>query len=409
MTQINFNNFTSVIIISTNHTDNNNYIPISDKAIYKTHTFGINSSNIKIYQNNVIKNDKPFMTEHSWKIIIPYLAHYNISTILPIIVGNNNLPIEIIDTNKTLIIGNTDLLHCGPNYKNTCSSPRQYDKETYNLIIRHLCYEDNINEIGNRSMCGKYAVILWLNLMRQYNLTYYKHFYDSTNGINHVGYLGILCIKLSPLSLPRIALWYRLKLNSKIISQTNLCDIVDMHIPKKYTHCGIFVSIYKNSILRGCIGTYNLFGNTCNKIIETSYDSAFKDFRFNKIDKTELRELEYKVNFLTNFMTIYDDPDTKLNPYSAIKDKFIIGKHGIIIHFGNINKQATYLANVMIDSFNMKLNNKLTFDEFIFIADSLAKKAHANTAKITKIELYDCVEYDEYDEYNEYNEYDEYD
>ena len=82
--------------------------------------------------------------------------------------------------------------------------------------------------------------------------------------------------------------------------------------------------------------------------------AAFHDSRFNPISDVELKDLTYEVTLLrTPYKIKLED----------IYEKFITGKTGITIYFSD-NTNATYLASVMIESFNMKPKEILTTKKF---------------------------------------------
>ncbi|HIC95931.1 TPA: AmmeMemoRadiSam system protein A [Candidatus Bipolaricaulota bacterium] len=63
---------------------------------------------------------------------------------------------------------------------------------------------------------------------------------------------------------------------------------------------GVFVSIKKGGMLRGCIGTFlPMEENLAEEIITNAISSATRDYRFPPISPQELAELEYSVDILT--------------------------------------------------------------------------------------------------------------
>jgi AmmeMemoRadiSam system protein A len=62
---------------------------------------------------------------------------------------------------------------------------------------------------------------------------------------------------------------------------------------------GVFVTIYKNKELRGCIGTYlPTKKNIAEETIQSAIAAATEDYRFGEIKKEELFELSYEVSVL---------------------------------------------------------------------------------------------------------------
>jgi len=81
---------------------------------------------------------------------------------------------------------------------------------------------------------------------------------------------------------------------------------------------GVFVTIYKNDRLRGCIGT--LFAteeNLAKEIIDNAIKAATKDPRFPVIKKNELPKLSYEVSILGSFEQIESVNDLDPKTYGV--------------------------------------------------------------------------------------------
>lgn len=85
-------------------------------------------------------------------------------------------------------------------------------------------------------------------------------------------------------------------------------------LPKEFSRkSGVFVTIEKNSQLRGCIGTYlPTKENIAEEIIHNAIAAAAEDYRFNPIAIEELADLSYTVYILSK-PELIKDTDT-LNP-----------------------------------------------------------------------------------------------
>ncbi len=85
----------------------------------------------------------------------------------------------------------------------------------------------------------------------------------------------------------------------------------------------VFVSIHKFGRLRGCIGTIiPTKNNIAKEIIDNAISAASNDYRFDKIDISELDYLEINVDVLTS--------PTKIDS----KDKLDVKKYGVIVTSG---------------------------------------------------------------------------
>ena len=103
---------------------------------------------------------------------------------------------------------------------------------------------------------------------------------------------------------------------------------------KEYKSC--FVTITKDSELRGCIGTIEPTRMLYEEIVENAISAATRDRRFYPVTKDELTLLEYEVSVLTP-PTEYTYKDNE-ELLEEIKDKgVIINKNGM---------QAVYLPQV---------------------------------------------------------------
>ncbi|MCD6600227.1 MAG: AmmeMemoRadiSam system protein A [Dehalococcoidia bacterium] len=83
--------------------------------------------------------------------------------------------------------------------------------------------------------------------------------------------------------------------------------------PEMKKRAGVFVSIHKYGVLRGCIGTFEpTKNNVAEEIIANAISSATRDPRFPSIAEAELSELEYSVDILTKPEAVEDA--NQLNP-----------------------------------------------------------------------------------------------
>jgi len=337
--------------------------------------------------------------EHSWQVQLPFLKHLGITNIAVILVGNHATLPKIKIPENTLLIGTTDLLHCGPNYKSECKEDIDaYNRETINMI-------KNKNLDDNRDrMCGREAILAFLKLTKNYK---FKHCYYKNNrfGDNSVGYMSMTFVKqqeggqkIHMLKIPRDIMEF---MNKNDYEKKDIPDIL-----KRYTESrdlpilskgfGIFPTIEEFKVneweLRGCIGTFDRQTEVGKLIADRTLYSAFKDDRSPPISKSELGNLKYKVNFLNEPFVIYEgEGKTPDELFDTVKHKMVLGTHGLTLYFGE--RSATYLASVFTEGFNIKV---LTNDNWKNkVVESLKDKSLSNTKQITKIKLYVCKEFKE--------------
>ncbi len=99
-----------------------------------------------------------------------------------------------------------------------------------------------------------------------------------------------------------------------------------------------FVTLDKNSSLRGCIGSIIAHRTLLDDVIENAKSAAFNDPRFKPLDSSEFNELELEVSVLSEPEKIlysdYDDLLTKVVPF----------KDGLILKYNSF--QGTFLPQV---------------------------------------------------------------
>ena len=91
-------------------------------------------------------------------------------------------------------------------------------------------------------------------------------------------------------------------------------------IPKEMqTQAGTFVSIKKNGLLRGCVGTISpRYDNIVEEVIKNAIKAAKEDPRFPAIKKNELNELTFSVDVLTPPEKIGNTKLLDVNHYGLI-------------------------------------------------------------------------------------------
>ena len=94
---------------------------------------------------------------------------------------------------------------------------------------------------------------------------------------------------------------------------------------------GVFVTLKKNGILRGCIGVIEAEDSLLNNIITSARNSALNDWRFPNVRPEEVDKLEVEISILSPF------------EYTSRED-IKIGKHGLIVE--GRGRSAIYLPQV---------------------------------------------------------------
>jgi len=91
------------------------------------------------------------------------------------------------------------------------------------------------------------------------------------------------------------------KLNNEKVIIPNEKDVLAPFVEKN----GTFVTLKKNGDLRGCIGYIFPQNKIYIDIIDNSINAAFKDPRFNPLQKKELNEIDLEISILTQPKELY--------------------------------------------------------------------------------------------------------
>jgi AmmeMemoRadiSam system protein A len=89
--------------------------------------------------------------------------------------------------------------------------------------------------------------------------------------------------------------------------------------PEMKERAGVFVSLHKHGELRGCIGTFEpTKDNVAEEIIANAISSSTRDPRFPSVTASELDELEYSVDILTEPEPVTDISQLDPKKYGVI-------------------------------------------------------------------------------------------
>ncbi len=101
---------------------------------------------------------------------------------------------------------------------------------------------------------------------------------------------------------------------------------------------GVFVTITKNKMLRGCIGSIIPEKELCLEVYDNAIRAALYDPRFPPLNKEELREVEAEITILSELKKL------EYKNWRDLLEKIEVGKHGVVIKFGS--RSATFLPQV---------------------------------------------------------------
>jgi len=89
--------------------------------------------------------------------------------------------------------------------------------------------------------------------------------------------------------------------------------------PEMKKRAGVFVSIHKHGELRGCIGTFEpARDNVAEEIVTNAISSSTRDPRFPPVTASELDDLEYSVDILTEPEPVKDISQLDAKKYGVI-------------------------------------------------------------------------------------------
>lgn len=107
----------------------------------------------------------------------------------------------------------------------------------------------------------------------------------------------------------------------------------ELNIPK-----ATFVTLTKQGNLRGCIGSLIPNKSLLDDIISNAKSAAFRDLRFDILNKNEIKDIEIEVSILTIPQeVIYTDIED-------LKSKITVDADGVILQLGQ--NQSTFLPQV---------------------------------------------------------------
>jgi len=132
---------------------------------------------------------------------------------------------------------------------------------------------------------------------------------------------------------------------------------------------GVFVSIYKDKELRGCIGTYlPTEHNIAEEIISNAIAAATRDYRFPPINPRELNQLSYSIYILEEPRQIKDLSELDPKKYGILV-RSETGKTGLLLP----DLEGIDTVEKQLDAVCHKCGIRLS-QEKVFICKFKAKK-----------------------------------
>jgi AmmeMemoRadiSam system protein A len=295
--------------------------------------------------------------EHSLEVQVPFLQYLygDQLQIVPIVIATHNSTTvrKISDAlapyfnENNLFVISTDFSHY-PDYKSACS----IDASTANAILKNSPDEflrtlEKNEEKGIQnlatSVCGWTSVLTLLNITSGIaDIRYHEINYMNSGDIAYgdksrvVGYHAIavnLDVGITNKSFTGEYLNAQEKeVLLRIARETLEVYLKTGEIPEAKPlgisdqlkrPSGAFVTLTRDKKLRGCIGQFNADKPLYRIIQEMAVSAATHDYRFSKVSREELDELEIEISLLTPMHRIHSIDEIRL------------GTHGIYIKRGS--------------------------------------------------------------------------
>jgi MEMO1 family protein len=319
------------VIIGPNHTGQGQPLSIMSSGSWKTPlgTVEIDSElaqKILSYCPSLKEDTLAHQHEHSIEVQVPFLQYLKPDVkIVPIMLAvsgaaelqslGSAIARAVRETGRdTVVLASSDMSHYEAQ-QTARSKDRQAIMAVLDLNPAELL--KRVREL-NISMCGyaPAAAMLWAALEMgtlKAELIKYQTSGDVTGDMSSVvGYAGVSVKRLSPLAkLAKEALETYIK-ERKVIKPVGLT-------PEMKEKAGTFVCIKKFGELRGCIGTFEpAHRNVAEEIIDNAIGSAVRDPRFESVQPSELKDLDYTVDVLTSPEPVKSKDDLDARRYGII-------------------------------------------------------------------------------------------
>ncbi|WP_415395976.1 AmmeMemoRadiSam system protein B [Sulfurimonas sp. CS5] len=395
--------YKNIFLIGSSH-----YISFDGASIYNIGDYNTPLGNVKVNKTlatKLIENSQYFTfhkdahkKEHTLEVQLPFLQtiYGKDINIIPIIIATSNLgTIKSIAkglspyfNDDNLFIISTDLSHYP-----TFDDANSVDKKTLDSLTKNnpqkfvealAKNEDAKIEALQTSACGWSSLLTLLyitnNKPYKYEILEYKNSAHSKYGDKKkvVGYGAMRVYKSDEffltlkekqelLNIANLSLYQAIANKKKLVVDESKIS------PKLKEHLGAFVTLHKNKILRGCIGTFGPDKPLYKVIVDMTIESALHDTRFKEVKQSELKDIKIEISVLT--------PRKKISSL----DEIVIGKHGIYIKKGS--KTGTYLPHVATE---MKWDTK----EFVGNCSEEKVGIGYNGYKDAELFIYEAIVFD---------------
>jgi hypothetical protein len=296
--------------------------------------------------------------EHSIEVQLPFLQYVlgDDFTLVPLVIGTNNPATcreiaEILKpwfTPENLFVISTDFSHY-PKYSDACETDKKTadticSNQPENLISTLNSQKKNHIQGLATSLCGWTSVLPLLYMTQGKDYSYHEIAYQNSGDApiygeksRVVGYWAIaVTVNKNEFIIDKTEKEELLrKVRNAITHFVKTGERVKMQPPESNgilnEKAGVFVSIYINGKLRGCIGGF-AGEQTLNEMVQRLAPSSACDRRFEPVQEDELANMQLEISVLS--------PLKKIDSTEEI----VLGKHGIYIRQGY--NSGTFLPQV---------------------------------------------------------------
>ena len=359
--------YDTVFLISNSHKEIFSGIALDDSDMWQTPLgyVEIDKQMVELLNKSSDKtfvDQKKFLDDHILEVELPFLQKTlnQDFKIVPILFGSENINdinelISLLAKNSSsdsLFIISSDLSH----YPKDTDAER-IDEQTINSILsgdvqnflktNNELMSQNIEGLKTTA-CAKSAILTALGLAEIYELRSHllKYSHSTNDPERVVGYSSIAFSmyidspeskktmelktqeKQAALKLARQTLEKNYGLIGKINEDYKEYEIFNQNL-------GVFVTLNKNGVLRGCIGILEPIKTLALGIQEMAVSAALNDVRFEPVAFEELKEIDIEISVITK-------------PIKTKVKNIEMGKHGVIVKKGFA--QGVYLPQVATDT-----------------------------------------------------------
>ena len=311
--------------------------------------------------------------EHSVQIQVPLLQRVlSDFSLVPIVVGELDLETVrmmgrvlagLVDP-KTLVIASSDFTHYGPRFgyvpfrENVPQNIQELDRKSFEYI-RRKDEEGFLSFVRNDgpTICGYCPIAVLLAMVPETSQGQWLH-YETSGALTgdftqSVSYLAVAFTGRwadlerlpppPPLSLSDADKQRVLQIARETLAFTlehrRVPELEELNVeitPAMKQIAGVFVTLYKNGRLRGCVGQVCPCRPLYRGVMLQTLNAALNDRRFPPVRPEELGELAFQVS-------LFREGPRPVDSYTAIE----LGRHGIIIE--KQGRQALFLPKVPLE------------------------------------------------------------